>query len=419
MNRFTIITVCIVIISLACSLIIPIERNTEAIYKSKSTYTYLPSNTKTIIKTITKTTAITITPTKTKEKVVEVFDLRYISSSPLLNDNRIWAMKPLVVEDEGSEETGCHPEIRTGDIYQSNDGGYSWEFVAPPVILRPNYCIIKQYIVDKYSSMEVVPYGKGFIIQFKLIPGPLPSLTPLLYWMGSDWYLIPSPIRSYKQGDPKESGLQQMVIGPDGSGRIFAVGDDPDSLSNAWVLEEPTGHWRDISSKVDHSSTITRIFWSYAFGLIGRNSYSIIQLQNDKSWIDLQFPNDIVPSSTNIWMGIDGEICTNDYIMPENTPSYGWNGSEWVLFNHASNCIYHPLGIAYQQFAIIGDSIDSALSTILKNIPEIYELNLPRDAHNNRILSLAVSQTGITYLLYEVGLYASNDIGQTWRLVYN
>jgi hypothetical protein len=418
MKYSIIIVITIMVLSLLCTIMLPKEHSIEVIETEISTNTHITFSTKTRELIISKTATVTETPTKIKKKIVDVRELRYISASPVLNDNRIWAMKPIIVLDEGSQER-CQPEILTGDIYQSNDGGYTWEFAAPQLTLHPSWCIFKQDIIDITSSIEIVPYGDGIIVQIKLFPGPLPSVTPILSWDGHNWYLVPSPIRSPKQGDPKGSGLHQIIIAPDGSGRIIAVGDDPNSLSNAWLLEKPTELWRDISSKLDYSGTITNIIWSYAFGLIGMNSNSILQWVNETKWIDLKYPKNNIPSSTHIWMGVNGEICTHDWQLPDSTPNIGWNGSEWKLDDPASNCAYNPLGIAYKQFVIVGDAIDHELTFLTNNNPEIHKLNLPKNASNTHLLSLSVSQTGIIYLLFDFGLYASNDIGNSWELVYS
>jgi hypothetical protein len=372
----------------------------------------------------TRIPSVTSTAIPTVPKSVNVRDLRYISASLLLNDDRIWAMTSSAVLDEGSEDTGCKPTLRTGELYQSNDGGRNWEYSAPTITFSILGCPLKQLFVDYYSYFEIAPYANGIIMQFRLGMTHIPDRSPIYFWDGNDWNRIPSPIREYQKSDPEGSGLMEMRVVPDGSSRIIAVGKDPDGNSNAWLRQNPTAPWKDISPNIDRLATIDQIIWSYAYGLVAvmKNNSSVIRLDNEMHWIDLGFPKENKASPDILWMGINGEVCTHDGRSPDNAPKLGWDGSKWKMYDWFSNCPFPHIGMAYQHFAVAqfaplkpGDI--TGLFYLVNNGNQLQKFILPTSTEYLKRRNLAISQNGIIYFLSDLGLYSSTDVGKTWELV--
>jgi hypothetical protein len=373
-----------------------------------------------------QTTSKTLVPpdsatvTLEKSKYVDVSDLHYITASQVLNDNRIWAMSSIWVLDAGTEDTGCKAIVQSGQLYQSNNGGRDWELSAPPIKYSTPWCMLTQYAVDYLSDIKIVPFASGFIMQIQLF-----GSAPVFYWDGNTWKPIPSPIRDYQKGDPEDSGLKEMLVLPDGSGRIVAVGHDPDGISNAWMLEKPSTSWKDISSNLNNYDTIDNIIWSYNYGLVGamKNSSTVLRLDDELHWIDLDFPKDDKFSPDRIWMGINGEVCSYDEHSSDNAENLGWDGSKWKLYDQASNCTFSLIWVAYQKYSVVeffplGPNDISGLFYITNNGNQFQKFVLPELENDIQSRSLTISQTGIIYFLSNDGLYSSTDIGISWKLVY-
>jgi hypothetical protein len=357
----------------------------------------------------------TTTPTKTSSSI-NVGSLRYIAPSLILNDNRIWAMGPMNIDEKSCNRT-------SGEIYQSNDGGRNWELVAPPILFSLGSWCGSKIVADIGTTFDLIPYRKGLILQLRVGGTILPSQSPIFYWDGSVWNRIFSPIQGYKNGVAGQKGLTDMIVIPDGSGRIFAVGDDPDKISNVWMLDTPLSSWKDISLNLSPNLYFEGIIWSYAFGLVGasENTSSVYRLDSETRWVDLQYPKGIKPP-VHMWMGINGAICTANSLDSEDLPNYGWDGEIWSLYNRASVCPFYGPYVAFQKFAAIkvfphqpGDP--SGWYYISLNENQVNKLELPKVSPDAEIRGLRVSQTGIIYVLYTDSLYSSSDIGKTWELL--
>jgi hypothetical protein len=380
--------------------------------------TIVPSNTNTGL--ATRTTTVTSTATPTKTKPVNPKDFHLISASRLLNDDRIWAMTANTILDEGSEDTGCKPVFQTGDLYQSDDGGHSWNYIAPPITFSLSGCPLTTVVVDLSAFFEIVPYANGIIMHFRLL-----GHTSIFLWDENVWSPIPPPFPEVQFGDPKEIGVMDMLVIPDESGRIVAVGHSPDGKSNAWIQEKPTAAWKDISSNIGNYATINQIMWSYAYGIFGmmKKDSLVIKLDDELHWIDLKFPKENKPELNGIGMGINGEVCTSLLETNINHPRLVWDGSNWIKYNFISNCLSQADWLAYQRFSVVqlfplvpGDP--EGLFYITNNGNQLQKLVLPSSTNYLSPKNLAISQSGNIYYLSDLGVYSSKDIGKTWELVY-
>ena len=358
---------------------------------------------------------------------VDIKHIREIVPSMVPGDSRIWAVTDKSFVSRGNQYA-CEFTFVTGPIYESRDDGHTWTDPLPPLQYDTHDCGINLGGLEDAStitSAAIIPYSGGFIIQYYFGLNSLNTLTnqkinlpyfnPIFYAANGGWSQIAMPIGNASDKDPEITGVSEMMVVPDGSGRIVAVGGDPKGYENAWIMDSPGGSWKSIPANINKYEIINQIIWSPKYGLVALMNHSnVIQADNQYQWHDMNYPEDYIH---DLWTGFDGEICVSKILSPIS----GWDGNTWRDFDQYSDCGSSLFPPNDKNYAISYDTDSSgrvALSIYKINDKQSHELKFPDLPERIKMINFTVSRSGVIYYLTEVGLYASFDMGDSWELVY-
>jgi hypothetical protein len=168
--------------------------------------------------------------------------------------------------------------------------------------------------------------------------------------------------------------------------------------------------------------------WSDVHGAVAVSEQArvVLQLDENEEWREIgPFVGEPGEYADNLWVGLNGEICSGNLSRRPDVVFQGWDGSAWEEYTEGTVC-----GLSIVGRNDVGMGVSNSYLFEMEYFPyATYTVFQPGNgvleelifpplwSTRTRVMDIEASGTGVIYFLTSDSLYRALDLGKTWELL--